>query len=509
MDIADVVKTLSESDKKILSLLTGKTLSVSEIEAATPLDKSSILNSARKLSAKGLVKLAAISNAKYILTELGVEYEKRGLPECRLAGLLQSREGITYKDLFSMSGLDEREFSAAVGLLKRGGAVQISSVIKTDRDALKKFALRDDILKNVGKGLGTVETDDTADLLKRNILAVEEKLEQNLEITDLGLKVAGSGGFSDLNVDRLNSDVIKNWKGFSFREYDLNAELPDQISGRKNIKIEFVSLIKNALTSMGFSEMHSNYAESAFWNFDVMMFKQNHPDRDIQDTVYVGAGKAAVPDKLVDAVKEVYESGFSAGKYDLSTGYGIGFDREKSSVLIMRGHTTATTFRYISDRISKAKDKPFKFFSVDKVFRNETMDATHLLELYQIEGIVYDDGLTIRDLVAYIKEFYGRIGIKDIRLKPTYNPYTEPSLEIQAFSPRLKKWVEVGNSGIFRPETTRAFGITKNIIAWGFGMERMLDLRLGLEDIRKLYGAFADLDVLRSIPTRGIFGKFL
>ncbi len=505
MDEIDVVRTLNETDKKILTMLAEKSLTVSEIEAQTPLDKSSVLNSARKLFSKDVIKLATLSSVQYSLTDLGANYHRTGLPECILAKLLIKRSSITYKDLYSLSGLDEKEFSAAIGSLKKANAIEISSVISGNLDKLNHVIERAKLLDSVGKGESLKETPELSDMIKRGIIKVDTDLQQNLEITEFGRKILQHKEFNNLSVDKLNYDVIKNWKDFSFREYDLNAEVPQSVIGRKNIKVEFASLIKDVLVSMGFSEMHSNYAESTFWNFDVMMFKQNHPDRDIQDTVYIDAGRATVPKKILNNVMSVYESGFSDGKYNRSIGQRMDFDTKKSDVLILRGHTTSTTFRYIAHYIAKSPEKPFKFFSIDKVFRNETMDATHLLELYQIEGIVYDDNLTLRDLTAYIKEFYKRIGIDQIRLKPTYNPYTEPSLEIQGFSPDLGRWVELGNSGIFRPETLRPLGITKNIIAWGFGMERMLNLRIGLDDIRKLYGAFADLDLLRDVQVGKIF----
>jgi phenylalanyl-tRNA synthetase alpha chain len=238
-----------------------------------------------------------------------------------------------------------------------------------------------------------------------------------------------------------------------------------------------------------------------------MMFKQEHPDRDIQDTVYINAPEPVVQKNILERVKQVYESGFKTARNNKSIGYARKFDDKKSRVLIMRGHTTATTFRYINEFISKNKDSPAKYFSLSKVFRNETMDQTHLPEFYQVEGIVYDDNLNVSHLIGYIKEFYGRIGMDQIRLKPTYNPYTEPSLEIQAFSSKLNKWIEVGNSGVFRPETLEPFGIKKNIVAWGFGFDRILLLKLGLADVRLLYGGFADLDVLRNVEARKLFDR--
>ena len=110
--------------------------------------------------------------------------------------------------------------------------------------------------------------------------------------------------------------------------------------------------------------------------------------------------------------------------------------------------------------------------------------------------------------MGFIEEFYSRIGIDEIRFKPTYNPYTEPSLEIQAYSKNKKEWIEVGNSGVFRPETLRPFGIKKNIIAWGFGLERALAMRLGVSDIRSIYGTYMDIDFLRNVESVNILKRF-
>ena len=83
----------------------------------------------------------------------------------------------------------------------------------------------------------------------------------------------------------------------------------------------------------------------------------------------------------------------------------------------------------------------------DRVFRNETMDATHLAEFHQVEGLVADVGLGIGDLKGIIHAFFLKIGISKLRFKPAFNPYTEPSMEIFGYQPELKKWIEIGNSG--------------------------------------------------------------
>lgn len=77
--------------------------------------------------------------------------------------------------------------------------------------------------------------------------------------------------------------------------------------------------------------------------------------------------------------------------------------------------------------------KPTKYFSIDKVFRNETLDATHLAEFHQIEGVIADYDLTLGDLIGVLYEFFKKLGMTELRFKPAYNPYTEPSMEIFAF----------------------------------------------------------------------------
>lgn len=134
--------------------------------------------------------------------------------------------------------------------------------------------------------------------------------------------------------------------------------------------------------------------------------------------------------------------------------------------------------------------KPFKYFSIDRVFRNETLDATHLAEFHQCEGLIGDRNIGLSNLMGIISEFFKKIGVKNLRYKPAFNPYTEPSLEIFGYHPTLKKWIELGNSGIFRPEMLRPMGLPEdvNVIAWGLSLERPTMIHYGYDNIRKLFG---------------------
>jgi phenylalanyl-tRNA synthetase alpha chain len=89
-----------------------------------------------------------------------------------------------------------------------------------------------------------------------------------------------------------------------------------------------------------------------------------------------------------------------------------------------------------------------------------------------VEGLVVDRGLTLGHLIGVLHEFFTRLGLAQLRFKPAYNPYTEPSMEIFSYSEQLGKWMEVGNSGMFRPEMLRPMGLPPdvNVIAWGLSL---------------------------------------
>lgn len=117
---------------------------------------------------------------------------------------------------------------------------------------------------------------------------------------------------------------------------------------------------------------------------------------------------------------------------------------EEAQKNLLRTHTTAVSARMLYKLANQEGGfVPAKYFSIDRVFRNETLDATHLAEFHQVEGVVADRNLALGDLIGIIAEFFKKLGITQIEFKPAYNPYTEPSMEIFCFHPGLKKWIEV------------------------------------------------------------------
>jgi len=249
----------------------------------------------------------------------------------------------------------------------------------------------------------------------------------------------------------------------------------------------------------------NQYVENSFWNFDALFQPQQHPARDAHDTFFLldPASATDFPDmEYLNRVKEVH----SHGGYG-SIGYGYDWKIEEAQKLLLRTHTTSVSSNmlYRLAQETKANNgvfRPAKFFSIDRVYRNETVDATHLAEFHQVEGVIADKNLTLGDLIGFMDIFFKKMGVPNIKFKPAFNPYTEPSMEIFSWHPGLEKWVELGNSGMFRPEMLEAMGLDPDVrvIAWGLGLERPTMIKYGLDNIRELLGHKVDLDMIQSNP---------
>lgn len=300
----------------------------------------------------------------------------------------------------------------------------------------------------------------------------------------------------------LTKDMIESgqWKSKSFKPFNFKAKGKlDQRSGHLHPLMQLRSEFRSIFLEMGFTEMPTNnFVESAFWDFDALFQPQQHPARDAHDTFYVAEPKTTlqVPQDFLERVSKVH----SEGGYG-STGYQYEWSKEEAYKNLLRTHTTAVSARMLY-KLGQEGFKPAKYFSIDRVFRNETLDATHLAEFHQVEGLVVDYGLNIRNLMGIISEFFEKIGITKIRFKPAYNPYTEPSMEIFSFHEGLQKWVEVGNSGIFRPEMLLPMGIPEgvSVIAWGLSLERPAMIMYGINNIREFVGPRVKMELIVDNP---------
>ncbi|XVF67722.1 hypothetical protein PTKIN_Ptkin10aG0144700 [Pterospermum kingtungense] len=277
-----------------------------------------------------------------------------------------------------------------------------------------------------------------------------------------------------------------DWKELEFKEYNFNAKGPPAEAGHLHPLRKVEQQLKSIFLQMG------------FWNFDALFQPQQHPARDSHDTFFLEAPSTTqqLPEDYVELVKRVHESGGYG-----SRGYMYDWKREEANKNLLRTHTTAVSTRMLY-ALAKQPFAPKRYFSIDRVFRNESVDRTHLAEFHQIEGLVCDRGLTLGDLIGVLNDFFSRLGMSKLRFKPAYNPYTEPSMEIFSYHEGLKKWVEIGNSGMFRPEMLLPMGFPEDVrvIAWGLSLERPTMILYGVDNIRDLFGHKVDLGLIKRNP---------
>lgn len=304
------------------------------------------------------------------------------------------------------------------------------------------------------------------------------------------------------------------WKTANFKPYNFKALGSDQNAGALHPLNKVRSEFRQIFFEMGFEEMPtSRFVETGFWNFDALFVPQQHPARDLQDTFYLSDPKVADKPHAEDNedkadyetywknVQEVHQN----GKFG-SIGYRYPWAEDESLRLVLRTHTTAISTQILHKLAQQkgpdGRPPPARYFSIDRVFRNETVDATHLAEFHQVEGVIADYDLTLGGLMEFMETFFHKMGIYDLRFKPAYNPYTEPSMEIFSFHKGLNKLVEIGNSGMFRPEMLEAMGLPKDmrVYGWGLSLERPTMIKYGRNNIRELLGHKVDLDFIETNP---------
>lgn len=348
------------------------------------------------------------------------------------------------------------------------------------------------------------------ELKKRKLLRLQKVIHFNIQKGDkFALEITKEE--TDLTADMLQSGA---WKTATFKPYNFKALGGDQHAGALHPLNKVRSEFRQIFFEMGFEEMPtSKFVESGFWNFDALFVPQQHPARDLQDTFYISDPKRADPPRATspddkadyktywENVRVVHEN----GKFG-SIGYRYPWSEEESLRLVLRTHTTAISTAMLHKLAQKkgpdGRPPPARYFSIDRVFRNETVDATHLAEFHQVEGVIADYGLTLGGLMEFMEIFFNKMGITDLKFKPAYNPYTEPSMEIFSYHKGLNKLVEIGNSGMFRPEMLEAMGLPKDlrVYGWGLSLERPTMIKYGISNIRELLGHKVDLNFIERNP---------
>lgn len=352
--------------------------------------------------------------------------------------------------------------------------------------------------------LSNLERELVPELVRRGILRIHHNPFLWVQITDegrlapfqvegsVGVGASGSSEPTNSLIERLTPEILASgsWRGMTLRPIDVEAQPPRFYPGRRHPVRDFIREVKEAYISMGFTELEGDSVNPAFWNFDALFIPQDHPGREMQDTFYIEgmSDETLRRSGIVKNVASTHEKGWTTG----SRGWGYKWRIEEARRLVLRTHNTVLTVKALSE----SKEKEARVFAVSKVYRNENLDYKHLHEFYQMDGIMVGKGLNVRHLMGFLKEFYRKLGMKDVKLWPTFFPYTEPSLQVVGYSEIAKDWVELGGSGVFRPEVTAPLGVHVPVLAWGPGIERLMLLRYGLKDLRDLYDG--DLSWLRN-----------
>ncbi|KAK9462182.1 tRNA synthetases class II core domain (F)-domain-containing protein [Lipomyces oligophaga] len=445
------------------------------------------------LAARSMIVFKPIELEVWTLTPEAEEIVEKGSHEIRLLDeVIKNLDGLKIADVGKVLGSagklgQQRAFKN--GWVKKEGDRLVANVSDKPVD---ETAADLKAVKETGTLSNALELNE---LRKRKLLIKGKKVSYKVE----------KGPEFALEIKKLETDLTPemvasgSWKTQTFKPYNFEAEGALTPSGALHPLNKVREEFRQIFFAMGFTEMPTNqYVESGFWNFDTLFVPQQHPARDLQDTFYIKDPiEADEPEDKTywENIHKVHETGAFG-----SIGYRYPWSAKESRRLVLRTHTTAVSSRMLHQLA--ADPKPARFFSIDRVFRNEAVDATHLAEFHQIEGVIAGDDITLGDLIGFMDRFFKRMGVDKLRFKPAYNPYTEPSMEIFAWHAGLNKWIEIGNSGMFRPEMLESMGLPKTLRVHGFGLslERPTMIKYGLSNIRDLLGHKVNLEFIESNP---------
>jgi phenylalanyl-tRNA synthetase alpha chain len=438
---------------------------------------------------------------EYSITDLGIEYRDKGTPEERLLAVVREKEKnpLTLPEIAGKLGLENRDVGSAFGALSKRGLLvmtedkrvvkgkEVQATAMDVRKLLQRFEERaklteQDLSEEQKTLIRSLSRKRGAD---KGMFRAAEREQVAYRLTKAGSQAAeqlSRAGVSGEEIGQITPEILRSgeWKNASFRSYNINTPPQRVLLGRKNPYVEFLEGLKDKLNSLGFEEFDGPLLETEFWNCDALFMPQFHAARDIHDVYYVKnpTHAKAIEQPYLDQVAACHENGWDTG----SLGWRYPFDRDFTRRLILRSQGTVLSAK----TLPKAK-VPGRYFGVVRCFRYDKVDATHLADFYQTEGIALGEKVDLKTLLGLLKMFAVEVaGAQEYKFVPGYFPFTEPSVEIHIRHPKLG-WFELGGSGIFRPEVTKPLGIDVPVAAWGLGIDRMALVALGLNDLRDLF----------------------
>ncbi len=455
------------------------------------------------LTAKGFVtETSRTARVFYEITDLGRESLAKGTCEQRIVNLVAAEGSLPLPEIARKLGIEAKDVGSAFGGLSKDkvlvmDAEKRASLAPGGKEALapRQTALQS-LLARAASGLldeSTLTADEkelaASQAKKRgaagSLFRLVEREDTTFAFQKAGLEAAAAlkkAGATGEEAGALTPEMLKtgSWKTVQFRRYNIDVPPTRVPLGRGNPYCSFLARLKDKLASLGFEEFDGPLVETEFWNGDALFMPQFHAARDIHDVYYVKEPTHAksIEQPWLDQVAATHENGWKTG----SRGWNYKFDRDFTRRLLLRSQGTVLSAR----TLTHAK-VPGKYFGVVRCFRYDRVDATHLADFYQTEGIVLGEEVNLRTLLGLLKMFAEEVAMaKEVKYVPGFFPFTEPSVEVHIRHPSLG-WFELGGSGIFRPEVTEPLGIKVPVLAWGLGIDRMALTSMGLHDIRDLF----------------------
>lgn len=226
--------------------------------------------------------------------------------------------------------------------------------------------------------------------------------------------------------------------------------MPNPTNGHLHPITQIIREAVKIFGELGFQVASGPEIESEYYNFDALNIPPDHPARDMWDTFWL---------KSDDAGER----------------------------MLLRTHTSPVQVRF-----AKSHNPPFRIIAPGKTFRHEATDSTHEAQFFQLEGLVIDKDVSLANLKWTLEEFFKKFFQEDtkVRFRPSYFPFTEPSVEVDVWIPSKNKWLEIMGAGLVHPRVMANFGLnTKEWsgFAFGMGIDRLATLKFGIPDVRLLY----------------------
>jgi phenylalanyl-tRNA synthetase alpha chain len=528
IDIQNTVKNLHPLEIRILlSYKKGDELTIEKVEQDLGFKAGNGNQALSWLAGKSLIReLRRETSVFYELTDLGRDWKEKGSPEERIIELVRIKSGngrdsgLRLPDIAQTLKIESKDIGSAFGSLSKLGVLamdpekkvvmalppdQLENGRPAKGPAAEHFAVLRGLLEKAAAAeggllaeaaLNAAEKAALAGIAKKRGAADAAFRQIDRETVVFGFAAAEDGsvpaeaaaaalkaaGITGDEIGALTPEMLENgsWKGKTFRSYNVKTPPVRLTPGRTNPYAKFLENVKDKLASLGFEEFDGPLVETEFWNSDALFMPQFHSARDIHDVYRVAEPEQAkaIDEPWLSNIASAHENGGKTG----SRGWNYAFDREFTKRLILRSQGTVLSAK----TLPKAKI-PGKYFGIVRCFRYDRVDATHLPDFYQTEGIVLGENVNLRTLLGMLDMFAREVaGAKEVKYVPGYFPFTEPSVEVHIKHPVLG-WFELGGSGIFRPEVTESLGVNVPVAAWGIGIDRMALMALGLNDLRELF----------------------